>query len=127
MRVINLEDNAMKHLAIVRALEDMRINDITWVKNVDDGMRQIKEAVKSGTPYDLAISDMQYYLHEGDYNITVDAGDKFISRVFDEGLSLPIIICSSDNLQIDTILGCVWYLESRDWESQLRKLVNQIN
>jgi hypothetical protein len=63
MKVINLEDNVLKHHAISRALDNMRITDIAWVKNVDDGIRLIEDAAGNGNPFDLAITDMQYYLH----------------------------------------------------------------
>jgi CheY-like chemotaxis protein len=126
MKVINLEDNVLKHHAISRVLDDMRITDIAWVKNVDDGISLIEDAAKNGNPFDLAITDMQYYLHSGDDKIDVDAGSKFIDMISKRNVNLPIIMCSSDNLQIDGILGSVWYVESRNWENDLRKVVKSL-
>jgi hypothetical protein len=125
VRVINLEDNVMKHHAITRVLEDMRIRDITWVKNVDDGMEEIEKAISNGTPYSIAITDMQFYLHKDDSNITVDAGEQFIKLVSEKGIELPIIVCSSDNLAIEGTIGTVWYQERRDWEADLRGIVGR--
>jgi CheY-like chemotaxis protein len=126
MKVINLEDNVLKHHAISRALDNMRITDIAWVKNVDDGIRLIEDAAGNGNPFDLAITDMQYYLHSDDDKIDVDAGSKFIDMISQRNINLPIIMCSSDNLQIDGILGSVWYVESRNWENDLNKLVKSL-
>jgi hypothetical protein len=125
VRVINLEDNVMKHHAITRVLEDMRIRDITWVKNVDDGMEEIEKAISNGIPYSIAITDMQFYLHKDDSNITVDAGEQFIKMVSEKGIELPIIVCSSDNLVIEGTIGTVWYQERRDWEADLRGIVGR--
>jgi LEA14-like dessication related protein len=126
MKVINLEDNVLKHHAISRALDNMRITDIAWTKNVDDGIGLIEDAARNGNPFELAITDMQYYLHSDDDKIDVDAGSKFIDMISKRNINLPIIMCSSDNLQIDGILGSVWYVESRNWENDLNKLVKSL-
>ena len=66
MRVIHLEDNAMKHAAIQRTLNRAGVTDLTWVKNVEDGIEVIKEAMEDGNPFDLAITDMHYPLSYGE-------------------------------------------------------------
>jgi hypothetical protein len=126
MKVINLEDNVLKHHALSRVLDNMGITDIEWVKNVDDGIKLIEAAINNGVPFDLAITDMQYYLHSDDDKIDVEAGDKFIDMLSKRNINLPIIMCSSDNLQIDGILGTVWYVEHRNWENDLTRLVKKI-
>jgi hypothetical protein len=104
----------------------MGITDIEWLKNVDDGIKLIEAAINNGVPFDLAITDMQYYLHSDDDKIDVEAGDKFIDMLSKRNINLPIIMCSSDNLQIDGILGTVWYVEHRNWENDLTRLVKKI-
>jgi hypothetical protein len=122
MKLIHLEDDSIKHATIKRVLNDMRITDITWVKNVEDGMEEIEGAIKNGEPFDLAITDMQYYLRKGE-GINPDAGDIFISRISEKHIDLPIIMCSSFNLRYKEIYGCVWYSDNNDWQSELRELV----
>jgi CheY-like chemotaxis protein len=126
MRLIHLEDDGMKHSAIKRVLNDMGITEITWVKNVEDGMDEIKAAIKNDTPFDLAITDMQYYLRKGE-KVNPDAGDIFIEKMKNNNIDIPIIVCSSFNLDYKNVYGCVWYVDNNDWETQLRNLLKALS
>ena len=124
MYVLNIEDNAIKHRDICKVLEDCGEREVGWVKNLEDGMNRLKQAVRQTRPYDLIITDMYYPLTAGGKEM--EAGELLIQRVAEMGLDIPIILCSSVNYRIPEILGTVHYAEHVDWEDDLRKLVKMI-
>lgn len=58
LRIIQLEDSAMKHSAISRVIKNVVPAEIDWVTDMYSGIKKIDEAYWSGIPYDLAITDM---------------------------------------------------------------------
>ncbi len=62
LKILHLEDNAMKQTAIARVLHDVCEAEIDWVTDVASGMKKIEEIKEQGDMYDLAITDMQYPL-----------------------------------------------------------------
>lgn len=98
---------------------------IDWVTDVASGIEKIDEAISCGKPYDLAITDMHYPLSHG---IKADwkAGDFFIDVVKRRYKELPIIICSTHNMQNPDAYSCVWFNDINDWESELKNLVKHI-
>lgn len=124
MRLIHLEDSAIKRAEINRILEDLRVFDVVWVKNMEDGQEAIKKAIADQKPFDLAITDMNYPLASGESS-EVMAGEHFMDWVKKEGLSLPIIVCSSINYDYPGVWGNVWYQPARDWESDMRDCVKR--
>ena len=125
LKILHLEDNVMKQIAITRVIRSVTEAEIIWVPDMASGMEKIEEALKQNKPFDLAITDMHYPLSKGSKS-DLEAGENFIAEVKNRNLSLPIIICSSVNHRNDDILGCVWYHEVYDWESKMRELINQI-
>ena len=73
LKILHLEDNAMKQTAIARVLHDACEAEIDWVTDVASGMKKIEEAKVQGDMYDLAITDMQYPLKK-DAEIDEEAG-----------------------------------------------------
>lgn len=65
MRVINFEDEPIKHRAIRDVLESCRVTDIDNGRNLEDGVAMYKEAISTGKPYDLIITDMWYPAEKG--------------------------------------------------------------
>ena len=125
IRILHLEDNAIKHASIARLINNNINADIDWVKNVETGLEKIEENIEKSSAYDLAITDMHYPLNEyGEADC--DAGEKFIEKVNSMGVKLPIIVCSSLNMKIPEAFGCVWYNDNRDWEDELLSLVKKI-
>jgi CheY-like chemotaxis protein len=119
MRVLNLEDDSMKHSAIERALRSCGISDIAWARNFEDGMELLEE------PCDLIITDMQFPMRKGE-NDNPDAGEKVIEQVKARGLEIPVIICSSGRYRIPEAYGCIWYSPRSEWEQELRELVQRL-
>ena len=62
MRVLNFEDTPIKHRAIRNVLESCRVYDVDCVRNLEDGIIMYMEALSSGKPYDLIITDMWFRL-----------------------------------------------------------------
>jgi CheY-like chemotaxis protein len=119
MRVLNLEDNSMKHSAIERVLRSYGISDIAWARNFEDGMEFLEE------PCDLIITDMQFPMRKGE-NDNPDAGEKVIEQVKARGLEIPVIVCSSVKYKIPEAFGCIWYSPRSEWEQELRELVQRL-
>lgn len=62
MRVLHLEDDAMKYANIQRVLNRGGITDIVWEKNVADGIENIEDAIMDHNPFD-------YYRHALSYEV----------------------------------------------------------
>jgi DNA-binding response OmpR family regulator len=116
MRIINLEDNAMKHTKIERVIKSCGITDTVWARNFEDGMEILDESV------DLIITDMQFPMRRGE-NDDTEAGEKVIEEVKKQGLSTKVIVCSSGKYRIPEAYGCVWYSERSDWQQELKELI----
>ena len=125
LKILHLEDNVMKQIAITRVIQSVADAEIIWVSDMASGMEKIEEAIKQNEPFDLAITDMHYPLSK-DSESDLEAGETFIAEIKNRNLNLPVIICSSVNRRNNDILGCVWYHEAYDWESQMRELINQV-
>lgn len=122
MRVINFEDDPIKHRAIRDVLESCRITDIDSVRNLEDGVAMYKEAINTGNPYDLIISDMSYPAMKGGYE--EQSGEKLLEIAASENWNTPIIICSSLNYNLPEAYGSLYYSENEDWEGKLRGYID---
>lgn len=127
MRILNLEDSVSKHSEIRAVLLScgIKAKDIVWVTNLMDGIDKIKELAENGEYFDLAITDMYYPVEPGGYE-EKDTGDKFVRFVKKERLKLPIIICSSVNIEDGSVYGCIWYSALGNWEMELRVMVEEL-
>lgn len=127
MRILNLEDSVSKHSEIRTVLLScgIKAEDIVWVTNLMDGIDKIKELAENGEYFDLAITDMYYPVEPGGYE-EKDTGDKFVRFVKKERLKLPIIICSSVNIEDGSVYGCIWFSPLSNWKMELRALIAEI-
>lgn len=125
MRVLHLEDNAMKQAAIQRVLSRGGETEVVWEKNVADGIEAVEDSIMDHTTFDLIITDMHYPVKSG-AKAEWDAGEQFIAKMQAKKIQTPIIVCSSLNEKIPNIYGNVWYQENRDWESELLDLIKKL-
>ena len=127
MKIIHLEDDGIKYSTIKRVLVDagIRNEDIVWVNNVEDGIEQIERAIKECSPFDLAITDQHYPLKKG-MKADFDAGEIFIDTIKNKGIMLPIIVCSSMDLEYKNVYGTVWYSDRSDWEAELQGYIKKL-
>ncbi len=122
MRVIHFEDDSMKHSKIARELQSCGIQEIEWVRTLNDGIHKL--TLEDNT-YDLIISDMWFPKESGTPD--EESGHELITFAKKHELNIPIIICSSIQYRIPDILGAIHYSDKSNWEQELRELVNQIN
>ncbi len=122
MRILNIEDDVIKHSSICRALKQLGKIDIDLSDNMQEGIDMIRESISSGIPYALVISDMNYPV---DKNTGLDsrAGIKLIEYLKENSIDIPVIICSYVRYDISGLCGCIWFNESYDWENALLKAV----
>lgn len=125
IKVIHLEDSILKHIAISCVLKAIGISAIARVGNLDEGIRRIETEAISGTPFDLVITDMHFPLRSGG-EASWKAGEIVLEKLREREIEIPVIVCSSMNMKVPGAYGCVWYSELRDWEKELKELVERI-
>ena len=124
MKVLNIEDDALKHNDICKVLASCGVNTVDWENNWSDGWKAIKEAEKTDTQYELIITDMYYPRESGGREEA--SGELIIQKVIDKELLVPVILCSSVNLKYNEIFGCIYYNKKRNWEDDLRRLISRL-
>ena len=124
MRVLNIEDDSFKHNDICKVLSHWGITSIDWSTNLSEGWEKIQESIACNSPYDLIVTDM-YYAEEPGGSETA-SGEILIERVLEHKIAIPVILCSSVNLKFPEIYGCVYYNKAKNWEDDMRRLVNNI-
>ncbi len=123
MRVLNVEDNAIKHTQILRTLRELYIEDkdIIWARNMEEAFDILNE----DTDFGLIISDMNYPLKPGDPS-DGDAGEIFINKMTEQGSTTPIILCSHQNYKVPDAYACIYCNEDKDWQGDLSKAVKAL-
>ncbi len=125
MRILNVDDNAIKSAKITAEVKKVDRNaDIEWARSLEEAIKMIKKNFEDNTPYDLVITDMWY--PKDSYGKNVESGDDLIKMNESEGWNLPMILVSTINYQYREILGCLHYSENEDWETGLRRMIEQI-
>ena len=119
MKVLNLEDNAIKHYEICRILKRNGIEEIDWVRNLEDGLKKVEE-----NKYDLYIIDMWYPKHSGGPDNR--SGELFIKEILKRKDPAPVILCSNQNYAYPEIYGTLYYSERSDWEEELERYIRQL-
>lgn len=124
-KVINIEDNIYKAVAIDRALRNCGITDIDLASTGDTGIKKIETAIQDGQPYDLLITDMHYNIHGRDNE---NAGEIVIEELQQRGIIIPIVVCSSHPYNIPGTIECIFYNErSRVLEGDVRRALEKLN
>lgn len=126
MKVLNFEDSVYKANAIRKILcNRWGVTSVEQVSNVEDGLRMLKEAENAGEPFDLIITDMHFAMRPGAVSDT-EAGEKLVQILQEQGNQTKIIVCSSRNMKLPGVYGCIWYSEISDWEEELCDLVREM-
>ena len=126
MRVINFEDNAVKHIAICKILNSCGVTqeDIVWVRNLEAGINMVEESIETGNLFDLIITDMWYPAKE--FGGDNESGDALIEKSKAEKWNIPIILLSTIKYYYPEILGALQYSELENWEHELESLIKSI-
>lgn len=123
MKVLNFEDNIYKANAIRKVLFNRcGVTAVELVSNVEDGLQMLEEAESAGEPFDLIITDMHFPMRSGAVSDT-EAGEKLVQILQEQGNRTNIIVCSSRNMKLLGVYGCIWYSKISDWEEELYDLV----
>ena len=125
MRVLNLEDNAMKHYQVKRALEYCGAKEVDCIDNLQEGLEWLKETQGTEKQYDLLVTDMNYPLVKGGVS-DGQAGEKLIQKLREEGIAIPTIICSTRRFIGEGVTGSVWYSNLRDIEEDFREILRRL-
>lgn len=125
MRVLNVEDNAMKHYQIKRVLEHCGAKEVDCCNNLQEGLERLKETQGTEKQYNLLVTDMNYPLMKGGMS-DGQAGEKLIQRLKEEGIVIPTIICSTRRFTGEGVLGSVWYSNLRDIEEDFREILRKL-
>ncbi len=118
-RVLCVEDNSEKYMAVNRFLRSQDVYKIDWVTNAEKALEFLSEAKDNNKPYDLLLSDMEF-----DYYGTLDseAGEKLMHLLREKGYDIPVIFCSSQKWNIPGSFGSIFYNPRRDWELEAAEL-----
>lgn len=123
MKGLNFEDNIYKANAIRKVLFNRcGVTAVELVSNVEDGLQMLEEAESVGEPFDLIITDMHFPMRSGAVSDT-EAGEKLVQILQEQGNRTNIIVCSSRNMKLLGVYGCIWYSKISDWEEELYDLV----
>ena len=123
-KVLNIEDTALKHVAIARALNKAGVPFVECAKNGDIGIEMVEKSIKDNRPYDLIITDMHFPIYgEDDFQ----AGIKVIRALHDRNINIPIVVCSSVRYNVPEAADCIFYNEkSRDIDSDIREMLEKL-
>lgn len=121
-KVLNIEDDSAKHVAVRRALERCGVPYIDHADNANDGLDMIETAMKEGRAYDLIVSDMYFPMSKG--GMEVKAGEYVIDELQARGIDVPIIVCSSARMVIPEIVGCIHYNSKNDLDADMREMID---
>lgn len=124
MKVLNIEDDIFKQHDICKILSACGVKDVEWCDNLSEGWKKVISSMECGKQYDLIITDMYYPVEPG--GDEVRAGDVLIDRFLKNKITIPVILCSSANLNYSNIYGYVYYSETRNWEADLQILVKKL-
>lgn len=119
MKILNIEDDAIKHTDICKVLGSCGCTDVEWAKNLEDALEMAK-----GGDFALYITDMWFPKTKG--GVEEESGESFIRQIEKSGDATPVIMCSSVNYRIPNILGTVHYSDKSDWETELQKLLKEV-
>lgn len=103
-RVLVAEDIDSINIAVIQALNQLKVAHIDHVKYCDDALLKIKKALNSGEPYDLFITDLSF---EPDHReVILTSGDEAISHIRSLQPELKIIVYSIEDkgFKIKTLL-----------------------
>lgn len=124
-RAVIADDEILKAVDIRKALEFNRVFDVKIVGSQDRLWEEIYRSQEDGEPVDLIVTDMQYPLIRGE-TPDRESGFKLIARLKEEGIEIPVIICSRINYtEIPEALGCVWYNRLTDLEAAFQEVLGR--
>ncbi len=117
MKILIIEDTAMKFASICRTLKNAGFTEIDNEKNLEAGLKAIESSVQSDDKYNVIITDMWYPREERGQE--EQCGLELVDTVKERGYNIPVIICSNQQYRHENALGEVLYKENGDWDKEL--------
>ena len=124
-RVLNIEDTISKHVNICRSLSKCGIASdiIDHTTTALDGIAMIEKAIREEKPYDLLVLDM--YFPMAPRERMTQSGLYVLEELKNKKIDIPIIICSSVQLCIPEVVGCIHYNEwYGDLDGDMREMID---
>lgn len=120
MKVLLVEDNAIKQSDIKRVIKKINYNaEIEWQRDLKSACETLQE-----NKYDLIVTDMWYpALPGGEDN---ESGTELIEFAKENNINTPLIVCSSIQYRIPGILGAIKYNKDSNWDIEMLDLVRSI-
>ena len=106
MKVLNIEDDAVKHNNICRVLKANGVTETDWAKNLEDAVRMVEQ---NENGYELFITDMFY--PKTPAGNEEESGMDFIRKMEEMNVRIPVIVCSSVRYRIPGSFGTLYYSE----------------
>lgn len=123
-KTVIVDDNILKAMDIRKALEWNGLQDIAIVSCQEKLWDAIYAGRENGAEVGLIVTDMHYPLTPGAAP-DEEAGFKLMERMEQEGIRIPVIICSSKNYRVPEALGSVWYREKDDIKQAFREVLGR--
>lgn len=96
VRILVVEDSKMMRTLIASIFEQLGIHEVVYTTNGHEGYEKIRDSIRSNTPFDLILTDL---------NMPIMTGFDMLRKVKNLKLSPlpPIVVLSSDN-EISSVL-----------------------
>lgn len=94
-KVLIAEDHEIANISVRKTLEELGITDARYVYYCDDALAWVRNALRSGEPYELLITDL--FFEEDSYPQSLKSGEELIRAVKDVQPDLKIIVFSAEN------------------------------
>ena len=129
-RVLVVDDIDLNNIATEKALTELDITNVTYVKYCDDALLKIKKAEQDGESFELLISDLSF---KTDHRTTVlQSGEELIEKVKEQFPHIKIIAFSIDerSYRIKKLLNELdiegYVLKHRNSSTELKKAIQQV-
>ena len=122
-RILYVEDSTDKYMDIRDYLNRLGYKNIVWVTDAKKAEEAVENAQREGKPFDLFLFDMHFdFFGENDQK----AGSRLMKFFREKGYDTPVIFCSSDNWLVPGSVGTVYYNPWRDWEEDMKDLIETV-
>lgn len=94
-KVLIAEDHESSNISIRKALEDFGVAGHDYVYYCDDALSRISQAIRSGNPYDLLITDLSF--DDDDIPQKISSGTELITAVRELQPGIKILVFSAES------------------------------
>lgn len=125
LTVLIVEDDVFKYHQVKAALSECCLCSVSWAESVEQALQMAEQMSGEGKTPDLIITDMHYPI-AGPDTLDPKAGLVLISRLKEQGMNVPVVICSSVRYELSQAFACIWYSPARSLSLDLREVVRRL-